>query len=76
MELGFGSAFDAFREEVREFIKGHWPPADGNFKSHENERAFVIAAIERGYMHRSIPKAYAVPNSLRTSSRPRSSARN
>lgn len=58
MELGFGSAFDAFRQEVRDFIKAHWPPADGNLKSHENERAFVLAAIERGYMHRSIPRAY------------------
>ena len=58
MELGFGSEFDAFRTEVREFIKAHWSPADGNLKSHENERAFVVAAIDRGYMHRSIPKAY------------------
>jgi alkylation response protein AidB-like acyl-CoA dehydrogenase len=58
MELGFGSAFDAFRQEVRDFIAAHWPPADGNLKSHENERAFVMAAIERGYMHRSIPRAY------------------
>jgi alkylation response protein AidB-like acyl-CoA dehydrogenase len=27
-------------------------------KSRENERAFVMAAIERGYMHRSIPKRF------------------
>jgi len=58
MEVGFGSAYDAFREEVRDFISAHWPPADGDVKSPANERAFVIAAIERGYMHRSIPKAY------------------
>jgi alkylation response protein AidB-like acyl-CoA dehydrogenase len=58
MDLGFGSEYDAFREEVREFIKSHWPPADGNVKSPENERAFVVAAIERGYMHRSIPKRF------------------
>jgi len=58
MELDFGSEFDAFRHEVREFIKANWPPADGKLKSHENERAFVLAAIERGYMHRNIPKAY------------------
>lgn len=58
MELGFGSAYDAFRAEVREFIKANWPPADGNVKSRENERAFVLAATERGYMHRNIPRAY------------------
>ncbi|MBV9842599.1 MAG: acyl-CoA dehydrogenase family protein [Sphingomonadaceae bacterium] len=58
MELGFGPEYDSFREEVRAFIKAHWPPADGNPKSRENERAFVIAATEAGYMHRSIPKRF------------------
>jgi len=36
----------------------HWPPADGNLKSRENERAFVIAATERGYLHRAIPRRF------------------
>jgi alkylation response protein AidB-like acyl-CoA dehydrogenase len=58
MELGFGAEYDSFRKEVREFIQANWPPADGNLKSRENERAFVVAAIERGYMHRSIPKRF------------------
>ncbi|HMO74637.1 MAG TPA: acyl-CoA dehydrogenase family protein [Sphingopyxis sp.] len=58
MELGFGAEYDSFRQEVRDFIAAHWPPADGNLKSRENERAFVIAAIERGYMHRAIPKRF------------------
>jgi len=58
MELAFGSEYDAFREDVRAFITANWPPADGNLKSPENERAFVVAGIERGYMHRSIPKIY------------------
>jgi alkylation response protein AidB-like acyl-CoA dehydrogenase len=58
MELAFGSEYDAFREDVRAFITANWPPADGNLKSPENERAFVVAGIERGYMHRSIPKVY------------------
>lgn len=58
MDLGFGPEFDAFRAEVRAFIAAHWPPADGDLKSRENERAFVVAAIEQGYMHRSIPRAY------------------
>lgn len=58
MELAFGSEYDAFREEVRAFITANWPPADGNLKSPENERAFVLAGVEHGYMHRSLPKAY------------------
>ncbi|HZG32282.1 MAG TPA: acyl-CoA dehydrogenase family protein [Sphingopyxis sp.] len=58
MELGFGAEYDSFRQEVRDFIAAHWPPADGELKSRENERAFVIAAIERGYMHRAIPKRF------------------
>ena len=58
MELGFGTEYDSFRQEVRQFITAHWPPADGNLKSRENEREFVVAAIERGYMHRAIPKRF------------------
>jgi len=58
MELAFGSEYDAFREEVRTFIKDNWPPADGDVKSPENTRTFVLAATERGYMHRSIPRIY------------------
>ncbi|WP_397589124.1 acyl-CoA dehydrogenase family protein [Sphingorhabdus sp.] len=58
MELAFGSEYDAFREEVRTFIKDNWPPADGDVKSQENARTFVLAATERGYMHRNIPKIY------------------
>ena len=58
MDLGFGPEYDDFRAEVREFISANWPPADGNVKSRENERAFVMAAIKRGYMHRAIPKRF------------------
>lgn len=58
MELGFGREYDSFREEVRAFISAHWPPADGDVKSPENERQFVLEGVARGYMHRSIPRAY------------------
>lgn len=58
MELGFGAEYDSFRQEVRDFIAAHWPPADGDLKSRANERAFVVAAIERGYMHRAIPSRF------------------
>lgn len=58
MDLGFGPEYDSFRAEVREFISTHWPPADGNLQSRENERAFVLAAITRGYMHRAIPRRF------------------
>jgi alkylation response protein AidB-like acyl-CoA dehydrogenase len=58
MELGFGPEYESFRADVRAFIAAHWPPADGNVKSRENERAFVVAAIEQGYLHRGIPKRF------------------
>jgi alkylation response protein AidB-like acyl-CoA dehydrogenase len=58
MELGFGSEYDGFRLEVRDFISSNWPPADGNAESPEHKRNFVVAAIERGYMHRGIPKRF------------------
>src|SRR3546814_15767340 len=58
MELGFGAEYDSFRQEVRDFIVAHWPPADGDLKSRANERAFVVAAIERGYTHRAIPRPF------------------
>ena len=40
MELGFGAEYASFRQEVRKFVEAHWPPADGNLKSPEHERAF------------------------------------
>src|SRR3546814_16943363 len=58
MELGFGAEYDSFRQEVRDFIVAHWPPADGDLKSRANERAFVVAATERGYMHRALPRRF------------------
>lgn len=58
MDLGFGPEYDGFRAEVRAFIAAHWPPADGDLKSAVNERAFVVAAIDQGYLHRSIPKRF------------------
>jgi|KBSSwiS6_1023812.scaffolds.fasta_scaffold124595_2 hypothetical protein len=56
MELGFGPEFDSFRAEVRGFLQAHWPHADGHVKSCANERAFVLAAIDYGYLHRSVPR--------------------
>lgn len=43
---------------MRTFIKENWPPADGNVKSSQNQRTFILVATERGYMHRNIPKIY------------------
>src|SRR5215203_4761734 len=58
MNLGFGPEYDGFRAEVCAFLKMNWPPADGDLKSRDNERAFVIAATEQGYLHRSVPVRY------------------
>lgn len=58
MDLGFGPEFDGFRAEVRAFLAENWPPADGDLKSRDNERRFVLAAIERGYLHRAVPQRF------------------
>ncbi|MEP7349558.1 MAG: acyl-CoA dehydrogenase family protein [Sphingorhabdus sp.] len=58
MQLGFGPEFDDFRQEVLAFLLEHWPPADGNLRSKEHERTFTLAAIDRGYLHRSVPKRF------------------
>lgn len=58
MDLGFGPEFDGFRADVRAFLAENWPPADGDLKSRENERQFVLAAIERGYLHRAVPQRF------------------
>jgi len=58
MELGFGPEFDSYRDEVREFLAAHWPPADGELTSSANQRAFVQAAVENGYLHRSVPRRF------------------
>ena len=59
MDLSYGEAAEAFRKEVRGFIKAAWQPGElrgAELKDHI--RAFRRAAIEQGYLYRSVPKRY------------------
>lgn len=59
MDLGYGEAAEAFRKEVRAFLKETWQPAElrgGELR--EFVRGFRRAAIDRGYLYRSVPKRY------------------
>ena len=57
MDLEYGEEYEAFRAEVREFLAAHWPAADGGDRAAAT-RAFRLAAIERGYLARRIPRRY------------------
>jgi alkylation response protein AidB-like acyl-CoA dehydrogenase len=56
MDLSFGPEYDAYRGEVRAFLKENWPPKGG--ANDESVRAFRKRGVERGYLLRSIPKKY------------------
>ncbi|WP_421837607.1 acyl-CoA dehydrogenase family protein [Novosphingobium sp.] len=59
MDLSYGEAAEAFRKEVRGFIKQAWQPGElRGAELKDNIRAFRRAAIERGYLYRSVPKRY------------------
>jgi len=60
MDLSYGSETEAFREEVKGFLRANWPPKEGN---KDSSRAIQIqhfreSAIAEGYLCRSIPKQY------------------
>ena len=59
MDLSFGEKYDAFRIEVREFIKAnrHLAPENGTADL-EKTRAWQRLLIEKGYAARTIPKEY------------------
>lgn len=59
MDLSYGEAAETFRKEVRGFLKEAWQPGElrgGELK--EFIRSFRRAAIDRGYLYRSVPKRY------------------
>ena len=57
MDLELGSAYEAFRAEVAAFLGSHWPPArEADPRAAAAE--FRQAAVDRGYLYRSIPKRY------------------
>ena len=56
MDLSYGPEYDELRSEVRAFLEEHWPPKNPDRDA--GAREFRQAAIDRGYLYRSIPKEY------------------
>lgn len=59
MDLSYGAEAEAFRKDVRGFLKDSWQPGErrgGELKTYV--RDFRRAAIDRGYLYRSVPKRY------------------
>ena len=51
MDLSFGAEYDAFRKEVRLFLKENWPPSGPDETLSETEQVgrFRAKAIDAGY---------------------------
>ena len=60
MDLGYGREYENYREQVRDFLRGHWPPAGAtpDDVGVEQIRNFRRAAIDAGYLYRGIPRRY------------------
>jgi alkylation response protein AidB-like acyl-CoA dehydrogenase len=60
MDLRYTPEYDAFREEVRTFLKQSWPLSGGqaDLPEAERDRIFRDLATERGYLYRLVPKKY------------------
>jgi len=59
MDLRYGEKYEAFRSELREFLRG-WPLVgpEGLLPLREQETLFRQRGIERGYVYRHIPAEY------------------
>ena len=59
MDLEYSASHQAFRDEVREFLKG-WPLKGDEAKlpQEEQEQIFRKRGIEAGYVYRAVPKQY------------------
>ncbi len=59
MDLRYGEQYEAFRAELRDFLKG-WPltGAEAGLPEEEQASLFRQRGIERGYVYRHIPKEY------------------
>jgi alkylation response protein AidB-like acyl-CoA dehydrogenase len=73
MDLSYSAEYEQFRAEVRQFLDEHWtdedrnasPPPDGQaalmgavVRTDERATQFRLAAIERGYLYRHVPRAW------------------
>jgi alkylation response protein AidB-like acyl-CoA dehydrogenase len=59
VDLRYGEKYEAFRAELREFLRG-WPfsGAEAELPLREQEALFRQRGIERGYVYRHIPAEY------------------
>jgi alkylation response protein AidB-like acyl-CoA dehydrogenase len=59
MDLSYGTEYESFRAEVREFLAG-WPlrGEEAALPAAERERLFRNRGVERGYVYRHIPVEY------------------
>jgi alkylation response protein AidB-like acyl-CoA dehydrogenase len=72
VDLSYSAEYEAFRAEVRAFLAEHWKKEDaarqpdpdgmgsmlGAGRPDERTTAFRLAAIERGYLYRHVPRRY------------------
>src|ERR1051326_7807258 len=73
MDLTYSAEYERFRRELREFLAEHWtdadraagPPPDGQaammgavIRTDARATALRLAAIERGYLYRAVPRRY------------------
>jgi len=58
MDLSHSPEYEAFREEVRSFVREHGGRAPRSFGFNEETRAWQRLLIEHGYAARTIPKEY------------------
>lgn len=59
MDLNYGEAAEAFRQDVRRFLDSHWQPGERRgAELKEYIRSFRRAGVERGYLYRAVPKRY------------------
>ena len=59
MDLSYGAEAEAFRTEVRQFLAEGWQPSDlRGSELKDFVRSFRRAAVERGYLYRSVPRQY------------------
>lgn len=59
MDLSYGEAAEAFRQDLRRFLDSHWQPGDRRgAELKEYIRSFRRTGVERGYLYRAVPKRY------------------
>ncbi len=61
MDLAYSPEYQAFREEVRDFLEGHredWPRRGSMGRPTDTQKKWQAMLIERGYTARTIPAEY------------------